>query len=95
MKFGRLVFEHNSKRFVALDRDHRNECKCYGCWFALRPAFERQCPQDKDKNLLCKFGHGFIFKPLQPAAPVIALRDRYEPEQLTLIEEDEHDAHQR
>lgn len=66
MKHGRLVFELEGTRFIALDKDRRNTYKCYGCSFSFRPEWCRKCPIDKDGNKLCEFGHGFIFKTLPP-----------------------------
>lgn len=62
MQNGHLVWESGGARYVALPKDRRNAFKCYGCHFSFTPGPRRLCPRDKGGNMLCEFGHGFVFR---------------------------------
>ena len=60
---GHLIYEVGNLRFVALPRDRRNPMRCGGCaMFCVMIGHQTKCPVDKDKNLICRQGHGWTWK---------------------------------
>jgi len=81
-----IILLIGGRRYVARPRDHRYGSTCTGCSIAFSSPRDRTCPRDASGNLVCKLGHGWIWRRI-PARKRAAEADPHAPEQrmLTLI----------
>ncbi len=85
MPYTTLICFVNHKRYVARPRDHRYGHTCHGCSLAFLPTHLRHCPRDAGGHLICRLGHGWVWRmiPSRAHKPRETRRGPYE--QLNLI----------